>query len=296
MKIGSMIFTFAAVFGTLIGLSVLMGCFYTVGSNERGVLFRYGAVVRVVEPGLGFKTPWIEGVTKYSTNWHTLTWDKIQGYSKDQQPADLKVSVNWQLQADQVSCMPISYGYETALESGLVAPKVQNAVKNVFGTYTAQEAINKRKNLTDDMAAAIEAAVGAVQPCGKTIVQVNNFNLEDVEFSDAYEKSIEERMIAEIQVAKAKQTADRAKAEADQAYNEADGRARSVEREAEASAKSIKLKGDAEAEVIIKKGNALKDNPGVAQLTIAQKWDGKLPTSMIPGSTVPFMAITPPQQ
>jgi hypothetical protein len=38
---------------------------------------------------------------------------------------------------------------------------------------------------------------------------------------------------------------------------------------------------------------ALKANPELIQYTIAQKWDGKLPVQMIPGSTVPLLNLAP---
>jgi len=31
------------------------------------------------------------------------------------------------------------------------------------------------------------------------------------------------------------------------------------------------------------------DNPGLVTLTTAERWDGKLPTTMIPGNSVPFI-------
>ena len=37
---------------------------------------------------------------------------------------------------------------------------------------------------------------------------------------------------------------------------------------------------------------ALANNPLLVELPEAEKWDGQLPTSMIPGSTVPFLELT----
>jgi regulator of protease activity HflC (stomatin/prohibitin superfamily) len=295
MKARDIIILVVAGIAGLFTLSLVFGCFYTVGTGEAAIKLRYGQVVGPVSGGLGFKLPWVETVNKYSTAWHTITWDKIEAYSKDQQPGTMKVSISWQLNPDQASCMPSSYQSTDNIETGLVQPKVQNNIKNVFGTYTAAEAINQGANLTNDIAKAIEQSVSTVEPCGKPIVQVQNFNLEDVAFSDAYEKSVEERMIAEIQVAKAQQQADQAKKEADKAFNEAVGRAKSVEREADAQAHKIEAIGKAEANAIALKGAALRANPEAnPYLIIAQKWNGQLPTSMIPGSTVPFMKIEAP--
>ena len=36
--------------------------YYTVNEGERGILLRYGKIVKVAEPGLGFKIPFMESV------------------------------------------------------------------------------------------------------------------------------------------------------------------------------------------------------------------------------------------
>jgi hypothetical protein len=39
--------------------------------------------------------------------------------------------------------------------------------------------------------------------------------------------------------------------------------------------------------------NGWRDANWLIQYTIAQKWDGKLPVQMIPGSTVPLLNLAP---
>lgn len=46
------------------------------------------------------------------------------------------------------------------------------------------------------------------------------------------------------------------------------------------------------AEALKIEGQALKENAGVAELRAIEKWDGVLPTTMVPGSTVPFIGKT----
>ena len=52
------------------------------------------------------------------------------------------------------------------------------------------------------------------------------------------------------------------------------------------------LKGNAEATAIAARAKALADNPAIIQLTQAEKWNGALPTTMVPGSAVPFLNVT----
>lgn len=60
---------------------------------------------------------------------------------------------------------------------------------------------------------------------------------------------------------------------------------------AKARAEATKIAGEAEAYAIRAKGEALKENRQLVDLTTAEKWDGKLPATMTPNSTVPFINI-----
>jgi regulator of protease activity HflC (stomatin/prohibitin superfamily) len=109
---------------------------------------------------------------------------------------------------------------------------------------------------------------------------VESVQVENIDFSDAYEKSIEQRMLAEVEVQKVQQNAEREKVQAEIAVIQA-----------KAQADAVKLQGDAEAHAINARGRALRDNPALIELVQAEKWDGKLPTTMVPGQTVPFINV-----
>lgn len=51
------------------------------------------------------------------------------------------------------------------------------------------------------------------------------------------------------------------------------------------------LKAQGEAESLNIRGAALRNNPGVVELNAIEKWDGKLPTYMTSGSSVPFITV-----
>jgi uncharacterized membrane protein YqiK len=60
---------------------------------------------------------------------------------------------------------------------------------------------------------------------------------------------------------------------------------------AKADAETIKLRGDAEATAIKARAEALARNQDLIQLIQAEKWDGKLPQTMVPGSALPFINV-----
>ena len=104
-------------------------------------------------------------------------------------------------------------------------------------------------------------------------------------------------MLAEVEVQKVRQNAEREKVTAEITVIQAQAEADAQLARATAEAEATRIRGDAEAAAIKAKSEALKDNAGLIALTQAERWNGALPTTMIPGSTVPFMdVVTKPAQ
>jgi regulator of protease activity HflC (stomatin/prohibitin superfamily) len=74
---------------------------------------------------------------------------------------------------------------------------------------------------------------------------------------------------------------------------QAKAQADAVVAQATAQARATRLAGEAEAATIKAKGDALRDNPALIELTKAERWNGELPTSMIPNTAIPFLQAGP---
>ena len=273
-----------AVVAGLIGLTVLGGSWYTVDQGERGVILRNGAITGTADPGLGFKMPIIDKVVDIDVRTRANLYENVMAYSRDQQTAGLNVSVNYRVPVDQVLNVYENYGSVENLRSRILDRKVFDEVKNVFGQFNAVTAIQERSRLVADVQMAIQNAVR-----GPIIIE--SVQIENIDFSDAYENSIEQRMLAEVEVQKIQQNAEREKVQAEikviQAQADADARVA----QATAEAQAITLTGNAEAEAINARGAALRDNPTLIELVSAERWNGVLPTTMVPGSAVPFVNV-----
>ena len=264
---------------------IVLSSWYTIDQTQRGVLLRNGAFVEVVQPGLHFKWPWFESVYKIDMQTHTFTFDKMESYSADQQPANLKVSVTLHVAPDKVAEMYSRFaGDQQAAIGRLITPHLNQEVKVVFGQYTAQRAITARAQLNADAAKSLTDAI-AYDP----IFVVEGVQIEDIAFSPQYIQAVEARMQAEVAVQQQQQQLAQEKIKADIAVTQANGRANSVRAEAQAKADAIRLTGNAEADAIAARAKALTDNPQIIELTKAERWNGVLPTTMVPGSTVPFL-------
>jgi regulator of protease activity HflC (stomatin/prohibitin superfamily) len=275
--------TIAGVVG-IAALTVLGGSWYTVGEGYRGVQLRNGAVVGTAEPGLGFKMPIIDSVVDISVQSQARSYENVQTYSKDQQTASLMISVNYRLPSDQVEAIYAEYGGAEGVVNRLLDRQVPQAVKNVFGRFNAVTAINERGRLVNEVSTALMESV-------KGPIIIESVQIENIDFDDGYERAIAARMEAEVEVQKVKQNAEREKITAEITVIQAQAAADSKLAEAKAAAEATRIQGEAEAAAIKAKSEALKDNAGLIALIQAERWNGALPTTMIPDSTVPFMDV-----
>ena len=115
----------------------------------------------------------------------------------------------------------------------MVSPAVNQQVKIVFGRYTAVKAIQERGPLNS----AIRDAITATLKDDPMII-VESVQLENIEFSANYLHSIEQRMLAEVEVQKLQQNAEREKVQAQITVTQANAKANAVRAEAQAAAEA----------------------------------------------------------
>lgn len=281
----------AAVIGFVvfvIAITVIFGSFYTIDQGEVGVVLRNGAIVGTSEPGLHFKTPWIESVVPVETR--QVKWTNraegsvgMEAYSSDLQPANLIVTVTYSVNPAAAADIYARYGSNFA--DKIVTPAIYSAVKIVFGKYDAKTAIANRGAMVAAMKESIQSSVATPD------IHVDTFQLENVEFSREFTNAVEQRMQQEIQVQQRAQVLQQEIINANIVRTQAQGQADAQVMQAKAAAQQITLQGDAQATAIKARGDALKDNPGLVALTLAEKWNGQLPATMVPGGALPFIDL-----
>ncbi len=284
--------------------------FKTVDNGEIAVVKRLGQVVDTREPGM------------HSDFWMTNSYVKLDtkvrqvdivtaSYSNDKQTMDITMTVQYQIKKDQAKDIVIHYGTLEMLESRIQSVAIERT-KAIMSAYTADSLIEQRSAISTAVADAVELALGEAYYIDITTVALTN-----IDFSDAYEAAVEQKMIATQEV-------ERAKAEAQKAEETAKGQLKVAEQEAkakiaaaEADAKAKELAAQAEANAIAIKslevarmlGLTIIDADGVEMIKpdltneeserIADylkymeylaTWDGKLPEVVADGSKV---VVTP---
>jgi regulator of protease activity HflC (stomatin/prohibitin superfamily) len=250
----------------LVVLVVLSSSWYTVDQGERGVLLRNGAVIGEAEPGLGFKIPVFDTVEHISIQSQNSRYSDVKTYSRDQQPATLRVSVNYHV--TDARAVYTDYKSIQNMVDRLVSPQIYTWAENVFGQFNAVSAVQDRAQLNNELAIALRKVVHGP-------IALESVQIENIDFSGKYEEAVEARMEATVR------------------QQQAEAEAAATRTRADANAYSVKAQGEAEAAAIRARGDALRDNPGLPGLVTAEKWDGHLPTTMVPGSGVPFVKVNP---
>jgi regulator of protease activity HflC (stomatin/prohibitin superfamily) len=260
--------------GGLVAVYVVFTSWYIVDQGERAVVLRLGATVGEAGPGPHFKIPWVDTVRLITVQNQNRRYQQLEAYSRDQQPANITVSVTYVVSDPQM--IYEQYGDLEGAVMRLIDPRVMSEVKSIFGQYDAVRAIQERIALNNDFATAVTSAItgGPV-----TIISVQ---IENIDFSDAYEQSVEQRMLAQVEIQRREQNLRTTEVEAQIARTRAEG-----------EAEAIRLRGEAEGAAIRARAEALRSNADLVQLQAVEKWDGKLPTTMVPSTALPFIDLQP---
>lgn len=260
----------ATVFGIIafiiIVLVLMAWPFTTIGAGQVGVYTRLGAYEKTVGPGLHWRTPFVEDVDKFDVQTQKEQTEAAAA-SKDLQTVNATVAVNYNVNADLIGDLYVRIGRD--YKAKIIDPAVQEVVKAVTANYTAEELITKRAIVTDEILQALKVLVkDRAQGDNLTVtgVSIVNFN-----FSESFNAAIEAKVTAEQNALAAKNKLEQVKYEAQQQIETA--------------------KATAESQRIQSQALAAQGGEDFVQLKAIEKWNGVLPTQMLPGSAVPFLNL-----
>ena len=220
---------------------------YIVDPGNRGVAVTLGKVdPKARDEGFGFKQPFITHIEQISVRQQTREMP-AECYSSDLQQVRMVVHVLYRV--PEQSVVKIFQEFAGNPFDNLIAPRVQEAIKEVAATQSAEQIVKKRQEVKN------KALDLARRKIGTNFLDVTDVVLYNLTLSPELEQAIELKMVQEQEAAKAKFTQLKAQIEADTAI--------------------IRAKGEAEA--IGVRGQALKANPAFVKLEMVQNWNGRSP-------------------
>jgi regulator of protease activity HflC (stomatin/prohibitin superfamily) len=230
----------------LIILVNIFSFFIVINPGERGVLLQLGTVKAVYEPGLHFQIPIVNSVVVMDVRTQK-TEDAVDAASKDLQSIEGTVALNYHVDPPNVDKLYQQVGLEYA--SRIISPAIQESVKASTAKFTAEELITKRQSVKEDIRSILEERLGLYY------LIVDDLSIVNFTFSEEFNRSIEAKQTAEQNALKAANDLKRIQIEAQQSIESA-----------KAQAESIRIQGE-----------ALKENAGLVQLKMVEKWNGQLP-------------------
>ncbi len=247
----------------LLGL-IILNPFVFVTAGQRGVVMNWGAVSdKVLSEGIHWRTPIVQSVKTLDVRTQKEQVDSSAA-SKDLQTVSAKVALNYHIIPEKANILWQKIGSD--YKDRIIDPAVQEAVKSTTAKYTAEELITKRENVKDEIKTALAMRLT------NEYIAVDEFSIVDFNFSESFNKAIEAKQTAVQQALQAENDLRRIKVEAEQRVAQA-----------RAEAEAIKI----QAQAVTQQGG--KD---YVQLKALEKWNGALPTQMIPGGTVPFIDLS----
>lgn len=230
-------------------LSITACGFEVVDTVYRGIETRFGAVQG--EPlleRLHFYNPFTSSIKEYSVQqekWSSTT----PIFTKDTQRVDVEFAVVYFADPKSVHILYRDVGKLDLLEEKIIKPLVLGSIKDAIGSVIADELVMQREAVTKTAFQEVRDNLK-----DKNVI-VTDLQFTNLDFDDAYEKAVEEKVVAIQSAQKAKNETVR------------------IEEEAKRTVKTAQ----AEAEAIRIKSQALSQNKGLVEFEIARKWDGKLP-------------------
>ena len=236
--------------------TIVFSSFTVISAGHTGVQVTFGEVnMNPLSEGVHFVNP-LSSIKDVDVRLQKAKLDGASAGTKDLQQVHTDIVVQYRLSAAKVPHIYKEFGLN--VDDKVLGPGINEAFKSVTGHYTSEELITKR----DEVSLAItEHLRTKMAPFN---IEVSGVSLVNFGFSAEYQKAIEAKVIA---------TQAKLKAEQDLARIEVEAKSRVAQAEGEAKAIAIQAQ-------------AIQSNGGqnYVQLQWIEKWDGKLPNTVLNGS------------
>ena len=220
-----------------------------VQPGHTGVVVTLGKVRDGVLPeGIHIKAPFVQTVEKIDNRIQKLEVS-TEAFSKDLQSVKTVLAINYRVDSNKSFSIYKNIGPD--YENVLVVPAVNEVLKAITATYTAEESVTNRQLISDGLVQGLNEKLNDIG------LYITDVNIIDFDFSEAFITAIEEKQVAQQQLLKA------------------ETEKKTAITNAEAEAESVKIKADAEAEANEVIAKSLTDK--IIENKKIEKWDGKLP-------------------
>lgn len=234
---------------------------HTVDTGEVAVVKHFGEAVGIRNAGIHFDFGLTNSYETYDIKVRNLDIQTM-AYSRDAQTMNIQMTVQYQIKPDKVIEITKQYGSLDILQGRIQAIATEKT-KAVLSNSKAMDIIADRASMSPKVEQAIAEAVDEDFYIDITTVVITN-----IDFSDAFESAVEEKMIAEQKQLKA----------------EYENQTKIAQAKADAEAKIVAAEAEAEANKLLEQ--SLTDT--ILREKYLNKWNGTLP-NVVAGEDSSFL-------
>lgn len=275
----------------LIGIIFLSNSCSSVPAGHTGILTTFGKVEdRILTEGLNWKSPF-QKVIKMDNRTQKKV-EEFQAFSSDIQEVNIMLAVNYSINQETAQNLYRTVGVE--YYTNIVYPRLLESTKSVFSSYTAEQLIGNRENLSNEIKDLV------IPDVARYGIIISDISVQDIDFTDAFTNAVEAKQVA----AQDKLTAETKQA---QLTMEAEQEAHRQVIKAQADAEQAKIAAQADLEVTKIQADAAEYagqkeaarinaiaqvlTPDVLKYYNILQWDGKLPVYMLGKDTGILMGL-----
>ena len=231
----------------IVAVIVGLNSFVVVDAGHTGVVVTMGKVNEgVLQEGVHAKIPFVQSVEKIDNRIQKLEVN-TEAFSKDLQSVKTVLAINYRVDTSKSYSIYKNIGSD--YENVLVVPAVNEVLKAITATYTAEQSVTNRALISDGLVKGLNEKLNNIG------LYVTDVNIIDFDFSEAFITAIEEKQVAQQKLLKAE------------------------------TEKQTKIKNaEADAEANNKINDSLTDK--VIQNKKIEKWNGELPKVQGDGGTI----------
>jgi len=215
------------------------GSFHQVDTGTVAVVRQLGKITDLRQPGTYFDFWMVNSYETYDTK---VQQDKIltAAYSKDGQTMELEVFLQYQVQSENIMKIATEYGDLSALQARIETVTIEKT-KAVMSSAEAMTIIKSRAQFSNDVSDSVRNGISS-----DYYVNVKDVVLTNIDFTDEFERSVENKVIAEqdkqASITKAEAELEVAKLEAQKKIEAARGDAEAQKIIAQATAEAATYK------------------------------------------------------
>lgn len=266
----------------VVAMTSLTGCYERVEPGNVGIIVnRLGDEKGVDQEVKGVGRYWIgwnEDLYTFPTFKQMKTYDGIFTFQmSDGTTIGYHIGVAYKVNPTKVATVFQTYrkGVDEITDSDL-QQKIADSLNRLASRMTTDKFIDGGKS--DLLTEALSMIQAEMTPVG----------IEVISLSYVGKPEYPPTVIASIN---AKVTANQVTLQREQEIKQSEAEAEKERAKARGESDSARIRAQGEADAIKLRGEALAANPNVIQLDAIAKWNGVMPTTMVPGASVPFVPV-----